>query len=54
MNCLIRNNLLTIDDLLKFSPKELQNFCGIGNFSICLIQKKLKKFGFFLKTEKEI
>jgi DNA-directed RNA polymerase alpha subunit len=53
-NCLIQNNLLTIPDLLKFSPKELQNFCGIGNFSLCLIQKKLKKLGFFLKTKKEI
>lgn len=53
-NCLIQNDLLTIHDLLKFSPKKLQNFCGIGNFSVCLIQKKLKKFGFFLKIEKEI
>lgn len=51
--CLIQNNLLTIGDLLNFSPKELQNFCGFGNFSLCLIQKNLKKRGFFLKTEKE-
>ena len=52
--CLIQNNLFTIGDLLNFSPKELQNFCGIGNFSLSLIQKKLKKHGFFLKTEKKI
>jgi DNA-directed RNA polymerase subunit alpha len=52
--CLIQNNLFTIADLLNYSPKELQNFCGIGNFSLSLIQKKLKKHGFFLKGEKEI
>ena len=39
--CLIQNNLFTIADLLNYSPKELQNFCGIGNFSLYLIQKKL-------------
>jgi DNA-directed RNA polymerase subunit alpha len=48
--CLIQNNLLTIEDLLNFYPKELQKFCGFGNFSLCLIQKKLKKRGFFLKN----
>lgn len=53
-NTFIQNNLLTIGDILKFHPKELQNFCGIGNFSLCLIQKKLKKKGFFLKSEKKI
>ena len=52
--CLIQNNLFTIADLLNYSPKELQNFCGIGNFSLSLIQKKLKKHGFFLKMEKKI
>lgn len=52
--CLIQKNLLTIQDLLNFDLKELQNFCGLGNFSLFLIQKKLKKLGFFLKTEKEI
>ncbi len=52
--CLIQNNLFTIADLLKYSPKELQNFCGIGNFSLSLIQKKLKKHGFFLEMEKKI
>ena len=51
--CLIQNNLFTIADLLNYSPKELQNFCGIGNFSLSLIQKKLKKHGFFLKMEKK-
>lgn len=50
-HCLIENNLLTVGDLLDYSPKELQNFCGIGNFSLSLIQKKLKKMGFFLKNE---
>jgi DNA-directed RNA polymerase subunit alpha len=53
-HCLIQNNLLTIGHILNYSPKELQNFCGIGNFSLSLIQKKLKKMGLFLKTEKEI
>jgi DNA-directed RNA polymerase subunit alpha len=52
--CLIQNNLFTIEDLLNYSPKELQNFCGIGNFSLSLIQKKLKKHGFFLKMEKKM
>ena len=51
---LLENHLYTIADLLNYSPKELQNFCGIGNFSLSLIQKKLKKMGLFLKTEKEI
>ena len=53
-HCLIQNNLLTIEHILNYSPKELQNFCGIGNFSLSLIQKKLKKMGLFLRTEKEI
>jgi len=53
-HCLIQNNLFTIADILNYSPKELQNFCGIGNFSLCLIQKKLKRQGFFLKREKKI
>ena len=53
-HCLIQNNLLTIGHILNYSPKELQNFCGIGNFSLSLIQKKLKKMGLFLKTEKKI
>jgi DNA-directed RNA polymerase alpha subunit len=48
--CLIQNNLLTIGDLLNFYPKEFQKFCGFGNFSLCLIQKKLKKRGFLLKN----
>jgi DNA-directed RNA polymerase alpha subunit len=52
--CLIQNNLFTIADLLNYSPKELQNFCGIGNFSLSLIQKKLKKHGFFFKMEQKI
>jgi DNA-directed RNA polymerase subunit alpha len=47
----IQNNILTIEDLLTFSAKELKNFCGIGNFSLSLIQKKLKKIGFSLKNE---
>lgn len=51
---LIQHKFFKIQDLLKFSPKELQKFCGIGNFSLCLIQKKLKKMGFQLKNEKEI
>lgn len=45
--CLLQNNLQTIEDLLSLSPKELKTFCGIGNFSLCLIEKKLKNFGFF-------
>lgn len=51
--CLIQNHLFTIGDLLNYSPKELKNFCGIGNFSLSLIQKKLKSHGFFLKIEKK-
>jgi DNA-directed RNA polymerase alpha subunit len=51
-NCLIQNNLKTVEDLLIYSPKELQTFCGIGNFSLSLIQKKLKKIGFVLRIDK--
>lgn len=50
-HCLLENHFYTIADLLNYSPKELQNFCGIGNFSLSLIQKKLKKIGFFLKND---
>jgi DNA-directed RNA polymerase alpha subunit len=53
-HCLIQNNLFTIADLLNYSSKELQDFCGIGNFSLSLIQKKLKKHGFFLKMRKNL
>jgi DNA-directed RNA polymerase alpha subunit len=94
-DCLIRNNFLTIADVLEFlslkkelqfasfdqrkeqeklsdslnerlanvsskvvsvdgkmvssQRKEVQKFFGLGNFSLCLIQKKLKKLGFELK-----
>lgn len=51
--CLLQNNFETIEDLLSLSPKELKTFCGIGNFSLCLVEKKLKNFGFFLKTERK-
>jgi DNA-directed RNA polymerase subunit alpha len=50
---LIQNKIFTIGDLLNLSLNKLQNFSGIGNFSISLIQKKLKKIGFCLKSEKE-
>jgi hypothetical protein len=48
---LVQNKIVSIGDLLKFSSKELRNLCGIGNFSLSLIQKKLKKRGFSLKKE---
>jgi DNA-directed RNA polymerase alpha subunit len=48
--CLIQNNLLTIEDLVKFRAKELGKLSGIGNFSLSLIQKKFKKIGFELKS----
>jgi DNA-directed RNA polymerase alpha subunit len=50
--CFLQNNLLTVGDILKYTPKQLQNFYGIGNFSLSLIQKKFKKMGFSFKNEK--
>jgi DNA-directed RNA polymerase alpha subunit len=50
--CFLQNNLFTVGDILQYTPKELQNFCGIGNFSLSFIQKKFKKMGFSLKNEK--
>jgi DNA-directed RNA polymerase subunit alpha len=50
-HCFLQNNLFTVGDILKYTPKELQNFCGIGNFSLSLIQKKFKKMGFSFKNE---
>lgn len=50
---LIQNNLLTIKDLVKFCPKELKELSGLGNFSVSLIQKKLHKIGFVLKSSKK-
>lgn len=50
--CFLQNNLFTVGDILKYTPKELQNFCGIGNFSLSLIQKKFKKMGVSFKNEK--
>jgi DNA-directed RNA polymerase subunit alpha len=48
---LVQNKIFTLGDLLNLSTQELCNFSGIGNFSLGLIQKKLKKMGFFLKKE---
>eukprot|EP00879_Flechtneria_rotunda_P000442 GHRR01000538.1.p1 GENE.GHRR01000538.1~~GHRR01000538.1.p1 ORF type:complete len:590 (+),score=-84.07 GHRR01000538.1:330-2099(+) len=53
LNSLNKNNFLMIGDLLKFTPKQLKNFPGIGNFCIFTIQKHLKKIGLKLKTEKK-
>lgn len=39
---LFQNNILTINDLKQFSRKEIAKFPGIGNFAMCLIEKKLK------------
>jgi DNA-directed RNA polymerase subunit alpha len=50
--CFLKNNLFTVGDILKYTPKELQNFSGIGNFSLSLIEKKFKKMGFSFQNEK--
>lgn len=39
---LLQNNIFTIGDLTQFSRKEIAKFPGIGNFAMCLIEKKLK------------
>jgi DNA-directed RNA polymerase alpha subunit len=51
-HCFLQNNLLTVGDILKYTPKQLQTFYGIGNFSLSLIQKKFKKMGFSFRNEK--
>jgi DNA-directed RNA polymerase subunit alpha len=51
-HCFHQNHLFTVGDILKYTPKELQNFCGIGNFSLSLIQKKFKKMGVSFLNEK--
>lgn len=48
--CLIRNKILTLRDVVQFRKKEFAQFSGIGHFSLSLIQKKLKKLGFDFKS----
>lgn len=47
-----KNNFVVVGDLLKFTPKELKTFPGIGNFCVCILQKRLKKLGLQLGSEK--
>lgn len=46
-----KNNFKKIEDLTKFTRADVGTFCGLGNFSLSCIQKKLRKFGFDFKKE---
>ena len=48
---LTKNKFFVIGDILKYTPKELKTFPGIGNVSISIIQKHFDKIG--LKLEKK-
>lgn len=48
-----KNNIITIGDLIEYSPKELLNIQGIGEETVKRIQKKLKMIKLSLKEDSE-
>nr|AMN09100.1 alpha subunit of RNA polymerase [Rotundella rotunda] len=47
-NCLKKNHLSSIEDLIQYSPKQLLELPGFGNYCLIILEENLKKKGLHL------